>query len=79
MSNTSKNIENIKKISTRNHQTLDDIMKRLKQIIKGKRDIMYSDIINFVIRKGYLGEQYRQIILWCNYKIRLGKSYVELE
>jgi hypothetical protein len=77
MSGTSKSTENMKEISTRTNKTLEDIMKRLKQILRGKRDIMYSDIINFIIRKGYFGENYRQIIIWCNYKIRLGKSYVE--
>ena len=79
MSRPSKSMENIKKISTRTNKTLEDIMKRLKQILRGKRDIMYSDIINFIIRKEYFGEHYRHIILWCNYKIRLGKSYVEFE
>jgi hypothetical protein len=77
MSKTSKSTENIKEISTRTNKTLEYIMKRLKQILRGKRDIMYSDIINFIIRKGYFGEDYRKIIIWCNYKIRLGKSYVE--
>ena len=40
---------------------------------------MYSDVINFIIREGYLGEECKQLIIWCNYKIRLGKTYVEFE
>ena len=40
---------------------------------------MYSDIINFIIREGYLEEEYKQLIIWCNYKIRQGKTYVEFE
>ena len=55
------------------------MVQNLKKIINGERKIMYSDIINLIIRKGYIGEDYNQLLLWCNYKIRLGKSYVEIE
>ena len=48
-------------------------------IINGRREIMYSDIINLIIRKGYIGKKYNLLILWCNYKIRIGKTFVELE
>ncbi len=40
---------------------------------------MYSDIINLIIREGYVKENYKQIILWCNYKIRLGETFVEFK
>ncbi|KKN32897.1 hypothetical protein LCGC14_0809240 [marine sediment metagenome] len=71
-------IEKIKKIPYRNFEILDDLIKIIKKIIEGKREIMYSDIINLIIREGYLGENYKQIIIWCNYKIRLGKYFVEI-
>ncbi len=71
-------IEKIKKIPSRNFEMLDDLIKIIKKIIEGKREIMYSDIINLIIREGYIGENYKQIIIWCNYKIRLGKYFVEI-
>ncbi|MFX1365173.1 MAG: hypothetical protein ACFFCE_18115 [Promethearchaeota archaeon] len=77
MSQISRNIEKIKSYPIRNGKTLENIIRRLKQIIDGKREIMYSDIINLIIREGYLGEEYKQLIIWCNYKIRLGNLYVE--
>ncbi len=40
---------------------------------------MYSDIINLMNKKEYMGKIYNQLILWCNYKIRLGKIYIESE
>ncbi|MFX1241663.1 MAG: hypothetical protein ACFFA7_10485 [Promethearchaeota archaeon] len=40
---------------------------------------MYSDIINLIIREGYIGDIYSKLILWCNYKIRRGKTYLEFE
>ena len=79
MSQTPTTKEKIMKISVENSKTLENILNKLKQIINGKRDLMYSDIINIIIREGYVGENYNQIILWCNYKIRLGKTFVEFE
>lgn len=79
MSQTPRNIEKIKNFPIRNWKTLETIIRRIKQIINGKREIMYSDVINFIIREGYLGEEYKQLLIWCNYKIRLGKTYVEFE
>ena len=79
MSQTSNNLEKIKNISTNNCKILENIIKMLKQKIRGKREIMYSDIINLIIREGYMEDNYRKLILWCNYKIRLGKTFVEFE
>ncbi|MFX0136743.1 MAG: hypothetical protein ACFFDN_24110 [Candidatus Hodarchaeota archaeon] len=73
------NLENIKKIPHSNYEILEDIIKKLSKIINGKRDIMYSDIINLIIREGHIGEKYSQLILWCNYKIRLGETFVKFE
>jgi len=79
MHQKANNLGKIKKISTNNCELLDNIISKLKQIIKGKREIMYSDIINLIIREGYIGKNYNLLILWCNYKIRLGKIFVEFE
>jgi len=79
MHQKANNLGKIKKISTNNCVLLDNIISKLKQIIKGKREIMYSDIINLIIREGYIGKNYNLLILWCNYKIRLGKIFVEFE
>ena len=54
-------------------------MKEIEQSIKGKRKIMYSDIINLIIREDYRGKMFNEIILWCNYKIRQGKYNVLIE
>ncbi|MFX0138701.1 MAG: hypothetical protein ACFFDN_33980 [Candidatus Hodarchaeota archaeon] len=61
-----------------NYEMLKAILNKLKKKIQGKRSIMYFDIINFVIREGFKGEIYNQIILWCNYKIRFGEVFVEI-
>ncbi len=54
---------------------LEKLFKYINQIIKGKRDVMYSDIINLIARENYSGKLYNEIILWCNYNIRQGKYY----
>ena len=71
--NQSKETQNI----TSSHQDLIKmIVKEVDQSIKGKRKIMYSDIINLIIREDYRGKMFNDIILWCNYKIRQGKYNV---
>ena len=78
--NQSTNIlEKIKKITSSQGNLLKRIFKELNLIIRGKREIMYSDIINLIIREGYKGEIYNELILWCNYNIRQGKFIVEIE
>jgi hypothetical protein len=67
MRQSPENLENIKKIPSSNYELLENIIKKLGKIINGKRDIMYSDIINLIIREGHIGEKYSQLILWCNY------------
>lgn len=79
MNQANDNIEKIKKIPSSNYEILKKILNKIGKIIRGKRDIMYSDIINLIIREGYIGEKYKQLILWCNYKIRLGETFVEFE
>jgi len=72
-------IEKIKKIPHQNCEILELLKKKINKILAGKRNIMYSDIINLIIREGYDGENYKQIIVWCNYKIRLGEIFLILK
>ncbi|MFW9950564.1 MAG: hypothetical protein ACFFKA_10630 [Candidatus Thorarchaeota archaeon] len=57
---------------------LQDLLNKLNQIIKGKREIMYSDIINLIIRNRYYGELYDHLIVWCNFNIRNGNNVVNI-
>jgi len=77
MSQIIKKIEKIKEFPDKNYDTLNYIYKELKRKIDGKRGIMYSDIINLIIREGYKGDIYNQVIIWCNYNIRQGKFFVD--
>jgi len=70
-------IERIKDFPKSNIELLKKITNHLNGIIKGKRKIMYSDIINLIIREGYKGEEYNQLIIWCNYKIRFGEIFID--
>ncbi|TET61830.1 MAG: hypothetical protein E3J52_00335 [Promethearchaeota archaeon] len=58
---------------------LEKIFININQIIKGKRNVMYSDIINLIARENYSGKLYNEIILWCNYNIRQGKYYAIIQ
>jgi len=73
-----QNYEHIKNIPIYNIDLLREIQRKLNEIFQGKREIMYSDIINLIIREGKVGENYNNLILWCNYKIRLGETFVEI-
>jgi len=75
---TDQNYEHIKNIPIYNIDLLREIQRKLNEIFQGKREIMYSDIINLIIREGKVGENYNNLILWCNYKIRLGETFVEI-
>ena len=79
MDDLNNKIEKIKNITDKNTDLLRDILRNLKEIINGKRKIMYSDIINLIIRNDYLGEDYNQLLLWCNYKIRMGENFIGIE
>jgi hypothetical protein len=79
MSQTSDNLDKIKNLSINNCKILENLILTIKNKIKGRRRIMYSDVINLIIREGYNGDMYSKLILWCNYKIRLGKTYIDLE
>ncbi len=79
MNQTPKNIEKIKNVPYNNLKLLKEIINKLNKIFSGKREIMYSDIINLISREGNSGEEYNQILLWCNYKIRLGEFFVNIQ
>jgi hypothetical protein len=55
------------------HVLLKKIIQEIDQSLKGKRNIMYSDIINLIIKKDYRGKEFNEIIIWCNYRIKQGK------
>ena len=77
MNRISNSVEKIKQVPYSNFETLEDLTKKITKIIKGQREIMFSDIINFILRENCFGESYKQIILWCNYNIRLGRTFIE--
>jgi hypothetical protein len=60
-------------IKASHHELLKRIIHKINQSINGKRNVMYSDIINLIIREDYRGKMYNEIILWCNCKIKQGK------
>jgi hypothetical protein len=68
-----------KEISSYHYNLIRKIMKEIDQSLKGKRKVMYSDIINLIIREDYRGTTFNEIILWCNYKIKQGKYIVIID
>ena len=61
------------------HQNLhlyNRILQRAVKMISNKRPIMYSDIINIIIKEKLEGKYYTDLILWCNYNIRKGNFIV---
>jgi len=77
MAQTHTKIKDIDNIAQRYNEILKEIYKKINQTIKGKREIMHSDIINFLMRNQYKGEIYNQIIIWCNYNIKQNNYLVK--
>ncbi|MFX1522646.1 MAG: hypothetical protein ACFFCC_03970 [Promethearchaeota archaeon] len=75
--NSNQKYEKFLSIPIKNIALLEEIKSKLYMLFKGKREIMYSDIINLIIREGRIGNGYNELLLWCNYKIRLGETFVE--
>ncbi|MHA1991273.1 MAG: hypothetical protein ACW98A_09945 [Candidatus Hodarchaeales archaeon] len=75
---SNQNYKNIKTIPKNTIELLQEIKIKLEKIFQGRRRIMYSDIINLIIREDKIGASYNELILWCNYKIRLGEIFVEI-
>ncbi|TFG08763.1 MAG: hypothetical protein EU539_01565 [Promethearchaeota archaeon] len=61
-----------------NIQILNKIVQEVKISIQDKRRVMYSDIINLLVRQGIKDDFSKKLIIWCNYKIRIGEIYVEI-
>jgi hypothetical protein len=55
---------------------LKELIKIINRSIQGKREIMYSDIINLIVREGYNGEIYNHLIIWCNFNIKSGNCII---
>ena len=79
MSEIAETLKFIENIPRRNKDILNDLCKQLKEIFKDNRPIMYSDIINVIIRKKFYGECYNQLIVWCNYHIKKGNYLIDFE
>ena len=73
-----KIIEEIKNFPKENFAFLNEILNRLKQNLKGKREIMYFSIIILIISKGDAEEKFNQLLLWCNHKMRLSEINVKI-
>lgn len=64
------------------HQNLflyDRIFQKAVKMISNKRPIMYSDIINIIIKEKLEGKYYTDLILWCNFNIRKGNFIVSID
>ena len=68
-----------KNISLSHQNLIKGIINEIDRSIKGKRKIMYYDIINLIIREDYRGKLFNEIILWCNYKIKQGEYFVLID
>lgn len=77
MSELTKNLKKIKETPQRNSDLLKQICGKVKLKLNGIREVMYSDIINNIVRESYIGEEFNQLIVWCNYNIKSGKFFVE--
>ena len=61
------------------HDLIKRNLKETDQSIRRKRKIIYSDIINIIIREDYRGKMFNEINLSCNYKIKQGKYNVVID
>lgn len=69
-------IKKIKDLPKSNPRLIIDIKTKISQLLDGKREVMYSDIINYIIREQYKGDTFNKLILFCAYKIKLGEFIV---
>ena len=77
MSQSDYRIEKIEDFDIEHIEVLKSLINKLIKILSGKRDVMYSDIINLIIRGNYKGEIYNHLIRWCNIQIKHGKFIIE--
>ena len=76
MSQIQNQTKEVQNITSSHHVLIKSILKEIDRSIRGKRKILYSDIINLIMREDNRGKMYNEIILWCNYNIRQGKYIV---
>ena len=72
-----KFIEEIRDFPDKNSKFLEQVITKLNIVIRGRRKIMFSDIINFIAKEGSNDELSNRLILWCSYKIRLGGVFID--
>jgi len=72
-----KFIEEIRDFPDKNSKFLEQVITKLNIVIRGRRKIMFSDIINFIAKEGSNNELSNRLILWCAYKIRLGGVFID--
>ena len=77
MSELTKIFKKIKESPQINSDLLKQICRKVKLKLNGIREVMYSDIINIIVRESYIGEDFYQLIIWCNYNIKNGKFFVK--
>jgi len=77
MSELTKIFKKIKESPQINSDLLKQICRKVKLKLNGIREVMYSDIINIIVRESYIGEDFNQLIIWCNYNIKNGKFFVK--
>jgi len=70
-------LKKIKEYPKKNAKLLKRIKNEILKDLDQKREVMFSDIINLIIRKDYEGEIYTRLIIWCNYKMRIGEIYLK--
>lgn len=56
---------------------LDKLVAELEEEPGEKRKIMYYDIVTHIMKHGHEEPKYDQIMLYCNYMIRQGHTYIE--
>jgi hypothetical protein len=62
-------------------QEYSDIITNILDTIKTDhphRALMYSDLIDYILREGLVGESYNRIISWCNHNITKGIIFFEI-
>jgi len=79
MKDNSLKLELINRFKEKNQALINEIILKVNQTLNGKRKVMYSDIINYINRSDPPSDVYNEIIIWCNYKIRYGKIFVECQ
>ncbi len=77
MTQITKNFKDIEKFHQQHIEILHYINKKLKEVIRDKRQITYSDIINYIIKENIKGDICTQIIIWCNSNIRRGNFFID--